>query len=67
MSMKDKVNIEDLIVHEPFSTLKREKRKKEYSICNEFSNIHCVNCKDNIWLCIDLWQYYKVDYHKLLH
>jgi hypothetical protein len=65
MSMKDKVNIEGLIVYEPFWD--SQKRKKECSICNEFSNIHCVNCKDNIWLCIDFWQYYKVDYHKISH
>ena len=43
MSIKDKVRIEDLIVHEPIWTLKREKGK--CSICNEFANILCVNCK----------------------
>jgi hypothetical protein len=30
MSMKDKVNIEYLIVYEPFWTLKREKRNVQY-------------------------------------
>jgi hypothetical protein len=62
MSIKDKVRIEDLIVYESIWTL-REKGK--CLICNEFSNIHCVNCKDNRWLCIDHWRNHKVDYHKL--
>nr|MDQ3971023.1 hypothetical protein [Thermoproteota archaeon] len=30
MSIKDKVNVEDLIVHEPFWTLKREERNVQY-------------------------------------
>jgi hypothetical protein len=30
MSMKDKVNVEDLIVHEPLWTLKREERNVQY-------------------------------------
>ena|SRR5215212_7074030 len=63
MSMKDKVRIEDLIVHEPIYPSSRQKGK--CSICNEFANIHCVNCKDTIWLCVDDWRYHKADYHKL--
>ena len=63
MSMKDKVRIEDLILYEPIWTLKREKAK--CSICNEFANIHCVNCNDNIWLCVDHWRHHKVDYPRL--
>jgi len=63
MRMKNRVRIEDLIVYEPIWTFKREKCK--CSICNEFANIHCVKCKDNIWLCVDHWGYHKVDYHKL--
>jgi alpha-amylase/alpha-mannosidase (GH57 family) len=63
MNMKDKVRIEDLIIYEPIWTLKREKGK--CSTCNEFANIHCVNCYDNIWLCVDHWTHHKVDYHRL--
>ena len=62
-SMKDKVRIEELIVHEPIYPSNREKYR--CSICNEFANIHCVNCKDNIWLCVDHWRHHKVDYHRL--
>jgi hypothetical protein len=63
MNIKDRVSIEDLRVYEPIWTLKIEKGK--CSICNEFANIHCVNCKDTIWLCVDDWRYHKADYHKL--
>jgi hypothetical protein len=61
MDLKDKVRIEDLIVYEPIWTFKREKGK--CSICNEFANIHCVNCKDQIWLCVDHWRRHKKDRH----
>ncbi len=64
MNMKDRVRIEDLIVHEPVWTIKREEKGK-CSICNEFANIHCVNCEDNILLCVNHWGSHKVDYHKL--
>jgi hypothetical protein len=63
MNIKDSISIEDLRVYEPIWTLKREKSK--CSICNEFPNIHCVNCKNNIWLCVDHWVYHKADHHKL--
>jgi hypothetical protein len=61
MNIKDKVRIEDLIVYEPVWTLKKEKGK--CSICNEFANIHCVSCKDNIWLCVNHWQEHKIEPH----
>jgi hypothetical protein len=63
ISIKNKVRMEDLIVYEPIWTIKREKCR--CSICNEFANIHRVNCKDNIWLCVDHWKQHKADYHKL--
>ena len=63
MGLKDKVRIEDLIVHEPIYPSSRQKSK--CSICNEFANIHCVNCKDNIWLCVDHSRCHKADYHRL--
>ena len=61
MSITEKIRIEDLRVYEPIWTFKTEKAK--CSICNEFANIHCINCKDYIWLCVDHWQYHKTDYH----
>ena len=61
MNIKDRISIEDLRVYEPIWTLKIEKGK--CSICNEFANIHCVNCKDTIWLCVDHWGYHKKDIH----
>ena len=30
-------------------------QKSKCSICQEFANIHCINCKDYIWLCVDHW------------
>jgi hypothetical protein len=60
---KDKIKIEDLTLYEPTFTSNREKGK--CSICNEFANIHCVNCKDNIWLCADHWRHHKVDFHRV--
>lgn len=59
----DKIKIEDLTLYEPFFISNIQKSK--CSICNEFANIHCVNCKDCIWLCVDHWEYHKADYHKL--
>ena len=64
MSIKDKIRIEDLLLYEPIWTFKREKGK--CSICNEFANIHCINCKDYIWLCVDHWGYHKADKHNFI-
>jgi hypothetical protein len=61
MGLKDKIKIEDLTLYEPIFTLYREKRR--CSICNEFANIDCVSCKDNIWLCVDHWRLHKKDRH----
>ena len=41
MTIKDKVRIEDLTIHEPIWTFKNEKAK--CFICQEFANIHCIN------------------------
>ena len=61
MNIKDKIKIEDLRVYEPIFTSNIQKSK--CSICQEFANIHCVNCKDNIWLCVDHWCQHKKDRH----
>jgi hypothetical protein len=62
MTIKDKVRIEDLTIHEPIWTFKNEKGK--CFICNEFANIHCVNCSNNnVWLCVDHWNRHKVEKH----
>jgi hypothetical protein len=53
MRIKNKIKKEDLIIYEPIFTSTIQKSK--CTICNEFANIHCVNCEDNIWLCVDHW------------
>ena len=35
----------------------------ECSICQQFANIHCVNCQSDIWLCTDHWKLHKEDKH----
>ena len=52
MGLKDKIKIENLILHEAIFTSNIQKSK--CSICQEFANIHCINCNNNtIWLCVD--------------
>jgi hypothetical protein len=52
MGLKDKIKIEDLTLYEPIFTSNIQKSK--CSICQEFANIHCVNCSNNnVWLCVD--------------
>jgi hypothetical protein len=59
---KDKIKIEDLTLYEPIFTLNMQKSK--CSICQEFANIHCINCNDNnVWLCTDHWYSHKLEYH----
>jgi len=63
MSLKDKIKIEDLTFYEPIFILNIQKSK--CSICQEFANIHCINCSDdnNVWLCIDHWKQHKAECH----
>ena len=66
MGIRDKIKIEDLTLYEPIFTSNMQKSR--CSICQEFANIHCINCSNNnIWLCVDNWKHHKADYHKLLH
>jgi hypothetical protein len=57
---KDKIKIEDLTIYEPIFTSNIQKSK--CSICQEFANIHCMNCS-NVWLCADHWKQHDVDKH----
>jgi hypothetical protein len=62
IDLKDKVKIDDLILYEPIFTFNIEKSK--CSICQEFANIHCINCSNNnVWLCLNHWMQHKTEYH----
>ena len=63
MNIKDKIRIEDLTLYEPIFTLSTQKSK--CTICQEFANIHCINCSnnDNVWLCVEHWIQHKINYH----
>jgi hypothetical protein len=61
MNIKDRISIEDLRIYEPIYPSNREKGK--CSICNDFANIHCVNCNNQMWLCVDHWRRHKKDRH----
>jgi hypothetical protein len=62
MSIKDKIKLEDLTIYEPIFTSNTEKSK--CSICQEFANIHCINCSNNnFWLCADHWKQHIKDKH----
>ena len=64
MNIKDKVRIEevDLQMPDPIFTLGTQNNKK-CTTCNEFANIHCINCSSNVWLCVDHWRNHKTDHH----
>ncbi len=66
MGLKEKniIKIEDLTLYEPIFSSNIHKSK--CSICQEFANIHCINCSSNnnsIWLCVDHWKQHTVDKH----
>jgi hypothetical protein len=62
MSLKDKIKIEDLTLYEPIFILNIQKGR--CSICQEFADIHCINCgNNNIWLCVDHWRQHIKDKH----
>ena len=62
---KDKIKIEDLTLYEPIFTSNIQKSK--CSICQEFANIHCINCSNNnVWLCVDHWEQHKTECHNRL-
>ena len=62
MNLKDKIKIEDLTLYEPIFKLNIQKSK--CFICQEFANIHCINCNhNNAWLCVDHWKQHNLDKH----
>jgi hypothetical protein len=61
IGLKDKIKIEDLTIYEPIFTLNIQKSK--CSICQKFANIHCINCSNNFWLCVDHWMQHKEEDH----
>ncbi len=59
---KNKIKIEDLTVYEPIFVSNIQ--KSNCSICQEFANIHCINCNSkNVWLCVDHWKQHRADKH----
>jgi hypothetical protein len=70
MIIKDRIQKEDL-----FNALNSDascndnklRQRQQYakcSTCQEFANIHCINCYDNnIWLCLDHWEQHRADKH----
>jgi hypothetical protein len=60
---KDKIKIGDLTLYEPIFTSNTQKSK--CSICQDFANIHCINCSNNnnFWLCVDHWEQHRADKH----
>jgi len=70
MFIKDSIQKEDL-----FNALNSDgscsdnklRQRQQYakcSTCQEFANIHCINCYDNnIWLCLDHWEQHRADKH----
>jgi hypothetical protein len=65
MDLKDKIKIEDLTLYDPIFTSNIQKSK--CSICQEFANIHCINCSSNVWLCVDHWQHHKTEKYNTVH
>jgi hypothetical protein len=57
---KDSIRVEDLKTYEPVYKCYRKKRNCQ--ICNNLSNIICINCNDShhnnkeVWICTNHWQ-----------
>jgi hypothetical protein len=63
MNIKDRISIEDLRMYEPIFTSNIQKSK--CSVCQEFANIHCINCNNNnVWLCVDHWKQHKESHNR---
>jgi hypothetical protein len=63
MNIKDRISIKDLRMYEPIFTSNMQKSK--CSVCQEFANIHCINCRD-IWLCGDHWLEHRTYKHNAI-
>jgi hypothetical protein len=40
-----------------------QRQQRKCSNCQEFSNIHCVNC--DVWLCVDHWKEHITNNHRI--
>ena len=49
---KDKIKIDDLTLYDPIFTSNIQKSK--CAICQEFANIHCINYRNSVWLCVTI-------------
>ncbi|HEX5891779.1 MAG TPA: hypothetical protein VFY41_02870 [Nitrososphaeraceae archaeon] len=52
MGLKYKIKIEDLTLYDPIFTSNTQKSKCD--ICQESANIHCINYRNNVWLCVTI-------------
>jgi hypothetical protein len=64
MSIKDCIQKEDSIngqnsyASNNTNNSNQSQQNDKCSICQEFANIHCINC-NNVWLCVDHWKQHK--------
>jgi hypothetical protein len=60
----DSIRIEDLKIYEPIYKCYRQKGNCQ--MCNNLSNIVCVNCNDSneLWLCTNHWQNHAIYKHE---
>ncbi len=56
---RDSIRIEDLKIYEPI--YKCYTQKGNCHICNNISNIICINCNKNICLCTNHWQEHTIE------
>ncbi len=62
MSQKQRIKIEDLTLYEPIFTSNIQKSK--CLICQEFANVHCINCSNNnnFWYALTIGNSIKLLY-----
>jgi hypothetical protein len=59
---KDSIRIEDMKIYEPIYKCYRQ--KGNCHICNSPSNIICISCNKDVWLCINHWQNHRIEKHE---
>lgn len=68
MCIKDYVRKEDLSLEQTSNAScsgnnsKQQQKYMKCSTCQEFANIHCVNCS-SVWLCTDHWKQHGINRH----
>jgi hypothetical protein len=62
---RDSIRIEDLKIYEPIYKCYRQKGNCQ--MCNNLSNIVCMNCNDSneLWLCTTHWQHHLIEKHNI--